>query len=272
VRGNDHFNEAIITAMLAACSAPHAAPPAPVPPASAAAGESGADEDLTQASVLRDRITRLLDEAVRRFVADGIDRELAETADFAVCAFIDETLLTSGWKDREEWMRVPLQYTRHNTATAGEDFYPVLDALLQKAEGLMPYAVTPAAAAGQKDDRAGQRALTAVLEVFALCLSQGFTGMLFNDEAAIRARLDKIGQFVPVVRHGLNAQDGARLFPAAYPQAPARKDPLNRLRRFDAFDWLLWLVPPLAVAALYHAYNLRLDALYNALVGGDPLP
>jgi type VI secretion system protein ImpK len=266
VRGSDHFNEALITAMLAACGAQ----PAPVPPA--AAGERDADEDLTRAPVLRDRITRLLDEAVRRSVADGIDRDLAETADFAVCAFIDEILLTSGWKDREEWMRVPLQYTRHNTATAGEDFYPVLDALLQRAEELMPYAVTPAAPAGQEDDRAGQRALAAVLEVFALCLSQGFTGMLFNDEAAIRARLDKIGQFVPVVRHGLNALDGARLFPAAYPRAPARKDPLNRLRRFDALDWLLWIVPPLAVAVLYHVYDLRLDAFYNALAGGVPLP
>ncbi|MDR2055481.1 MAG: DotU family type IV/VI secretion system protein [Desulfovibrio sp.] len=268
MRRNDHFNEAIITAMLAARRPPHAAPVSPVP-----AGESGSDEDLTLASVLRGRLTRLLDEAVRRSVADGIDRELAETADFAVCAFIDETLLTSDWKERQEWMQAPLQHARHNTATAGEDFYSILDTLLQKAERLTPCALAPAAAAeGQESDRAEWQSLAAVLEVFALCLSQGFTGMLFDDAAAIRERLDKIGRFVPSVGHGLNARDGARLFPAAYPRAPARKDPLNRLRRFDALDWLLWIAPPAAVAALYYVYNLRLDALYDALTGRIPPP
>lgn len=269
MRGNDHFNEAIITAMLAACRAPSGT----LPSAPAATGKSGADEDLTLAPALRDRLMRLLDEAVRRSAADGIDRELAETADFAVCAFIDETLLTSAWQGRQEWMRTPLQYARHNTATAGEDFYSILDTLLHKAERLTPYAVAPAAAtAGQEGDGAERRALTAVLEVFALCLSQGFTGMFFDDDAAIWKRLAKIGQFVPAVGRGLNAQDGARLFSAAYPQVPARKDPLNRLRRFDALDWLLWVMPPLAAAVLYHVYNLRLDALYNALTGGGTPP
>jgi type VI secretion system protein ImpK len=271
VRGNDHFNEAILTAMLAVEAAgrePRAAPSAP-----SAAKESGVDGDLTRASVLRDRLTRLLDEAVRRSVADGIDRELAETADFAVCAFIDEILLAPGWQERQEWLRAPLQYARHNTATAGEDFYSVLDTLLQKAERLTPYSVVSVADADElKDDRAGQQALTTVLEVFALCLSQGFTGMFFNDEAAIREKLAKIGEFAPTVRHGLGTLDGARLFPAAYAQDPARKDPLNRLRRFDSLDWLLWIVPPLAVAMLYYVYNLRLDALSDTLTGGIPLP
>jgi type VI secretion system protein ImpK len=261
----DYFNEAIVTAMLAAQARGGGETAAE---AAGAGGNGREDEDLTQAPVLRERLVRLLDEAVRRAMANGLVRDHAGTADFAVCAFIDEILLSSAWKGREEWLRNPLQFARHTTATAGEDFYRILDALLQKAGETPPLDMArPGRADGQV---AGETPpmLRAVLEIFAICLTRGFTGMFFNDRAAIRDRLTAIGRFVPELARALAAEDAARLFPAAYPDAPSRRNPLNRLRRFDGLDWLLWLAPPLVVAGLSYVYKARLDALLGALAEG----
>ncbi|MDR2075873.1 MAG: DotU family type IV/VI secretion system protein [Desulfovibrio sp.] len=294
----DYFNEALITAMLAA-EADSREPPGP-PAAQVqgivvedpdAADRKTADVNLTQAPGLRSYLVRLLDDAVRRAVAAGLDRTLAETADFAVCAFIDEILLSSAWAGRAEWMIAPLQLVRHNTATAGEDFYRILDVLLEKAgpgggdavsaarneasrggpetpagqEGLSG----PEAPAGQEEENASPEMLGIVLEVFALCLSRGFTGMYFNDAAAREGKLAAIARFVPAVANGVG--ENQRLFPAAYPASPARKNPLNRLRRFDGLDWLLWLIPPLVTGLLYLVYDLRLDALLTLFTEGSLL-
>ncbi|MDR1777095.1 MAG: DotU family type IV/VI secretion system protein [Desulfovibrio sp.] len=272
----DYFNEAIVTAMLAAqadgqTTGTKAFGPPGAAAASAMQNPDGLAEspDLGLAPALLERLTRLLNAACKRADADGVDRQIVEAADFAVCAFVDETLLSSQWSGREEWMRSPLQLVRHDTATAGEDFYRILDSLLQKAEELMPFGMTTP---GNQDkpvppdaNDAQRQSLKSVLEVFALCLARGFTGMLFDDEAAIRAKLLKIGNFVPAVMRGLTIADGAPLFPEAYPETPSRKAPLNLMRRYDALDWLLWLAPLLATGILYFVYDTRLNTLLDAL-------
>jgi type VI secretion system protein ImpK len=285
MRRADYFNEALVTAMLSVEAGSREELPAPpAPPTSpgrplALAGDSIADakapardEDLTQAPVLRKRLVSLLNQAVRLAIADGLDREYAETADFAVCAFIDEILLSSDWKGREEWMSSPLQLLRHDTATAGEDFYRILDVLLQKAGETLPRDILSPARVGQEEDTPEQTMLNTVLEIFALCLTQGFSGMLFNDTAAIRDKLNAISRFVPEILDGLKAKDDSLFFPAAYPDAPARKPPFGNLRRFDGLDWLLWLTPLFVVGLLYYFYDMRLNALLNALTGGSRMP
>ncbi|MDR2801271.1 MAG: DotU family type IV/VI secretion system protein, partial [Desulfovibrio sp.] len=211
---------------------------------------------------------RLLDESVRRAMAEGLDKDHAATADFAVCAFIDEILLSSTWKGRGEWLRNPLQLARHGTATAGEDFYRILDVLLQQAGEVLPLDLSLAPLMDGQDKGELPPMLRTVLEIFALCLSQGFTGMLFNDRAAIRGKLAAISRFIPTLAQTPAEGQAARLFPEAYPAAPARRNPLNSLRRFDRLDWLLWLAPLLVTAILYHMFNTRLDALLDALTEG----
>jgi hypothetical protein len=269
----DYFNEAIITAMLAG-AAGVGAPPEPAANAPRLTDGEDGDNDLTRAQTLHGRLVSLLDEAVRRSIEDGLPREYAETADFAVCAFLDEILLSSAWQGRLEWMSKPLQLSRHDTATAGEDFYRILDGLLEKGEKSMPAGAMPLSIrqVAQREENTEQRPLKTVLEIFALCLVQGFTGMLFDDDAAINAKLAKIGRFVPLLGLGRELKPGAEFFPVVRADAAARKNSFAGLLRHDFLDWLLWLTPPLAAGLMYYLYDSRLNALLEAFTKGNGLP
>ncbi|MDR1686147.1 MAG: DotU family type IV/VI secretion system protein [Desulfovibrio sp.] len=329
----DWFNEAMITAMLAAgaegadTGARDAQGPAltegrPFTPAAGGARDvPGAAPDdavtLTQAPNLRAHLLSLLDEARRLAVMDGFPPEYAETADFAVCAFIDETLLSSDWSGRTAWMTKPLQLERHDTGTAGEDFYRLLDDLLKKAgngsapglpasgtlpglpasgtlpgltasgtlpglpsSGTLPgltrstaqggAAAPPASspATGVRERGTADQAPEQLLEIFALCLAQGFTGMYFHDPDTVRSYLRKIGQLAPSVGTGAPSGDKALFSPAgAAPRASS-----SLLLRFDLLDWLLWLTPLGITAAIYYLCGSRLDDMLAGLLQRSTLP
>ena len=247
----DFFNEAIITAMLAASS--HS--------------EEGGDshEELLHPDMLRERLILLLDQARRAAVQEGMPPELAEAADFAVCAFIDEVLLSSTlWTGRLNWLKKPLQLQRHSTATAGEDFYALLNSLLEQAAGKAPVA-GPGGAGQEENANREYGAIVAVLEIFALCLTQGFTGMHYANLDAIDAQLDKIGRFVPAL-----GRSGKISLPK--PEAAQGAKSLSRggelLRRFDILDIALWVAPLLITLLIYHACRSRLDELLHAFLQG----
>ena len=258
------FNEAIVTGMLAAASGEGEE--------TARSGPGGADP--AGAEALRERLLALLDRADRTAAQAGIPADLVEAADFAASAFIDEVLLSSvSWRGRMDWLQKPLQFVRHGTATAGEDFYRLLDSLLEQAAAKAPFAPLAEAldAAGQpREDADARSPLHAILEIFALCLAQGFTGMFYDDPKAIRDRLDKIGRFVPAVNR--------RAAPFFF--APADKTGKRRpmrhgadlVRRFDLLDLGLWLVPPVLTLLLYYVCQIRLDRLLHTFLQGSTLP
>lgn len=264
----DFFNEAIVTAMLAASSAGAGDTP-----------PSGPDGgNLARADALQERLTALMNRADKAAVQAGMPNALVEAADFAACAFIDEALLSStAWPGRLDWMKKPLQFERHETATAGEDFFRLLDSLLEDAERKAPVVSLPdvyGAAPGTVDtpdilEGGARDPLHAVLEIFALCLAQGFTGMFYDSPAAIQDRLDKIGRFVPAV--GRRAEP----FFLARPAKTEERKPLRRItdlfRRFDPLDWGLWLVPPVLTALLYYVCETRLDRMLEPLLSGGIL-
>lgn len=211
---------------------------------------------------LRDHLLDLLQYADRQALAQGIPQDSVEAANLAVCAFIDEALLSQTWEGSREWMLHPLQRARHDTDTAGEEFYKVLDGLLDEFEAAIP----PPGNAHDKSAPKDPDPRRDVLEVFAMCLAQGFTGMHFLDERAISLRLARIGAIVPAV---VSIRDkGTPLFPAAYPDHSGRHAPLETMRRFDGTDWMLWLLPPLVTGLVYLACTTHLDAVLNALVQG----
>ena len=258
----DFFNEAIVTAMLAASSDD--------------AGDTRQSDpdggDLARADALRERLVALMDRADKAAVQAGMPNSLVEAADFAACAFIDEALLSSAtWRERLNWMRKPLQFERHETATAGEDFFRLLDSLLEEAEKKAPVgplsATHDSGGTPNSTETPSRDPLHAVLEIFALCLAQGFTGMFYGNPGAIRDRLDKIGRFAPAV--------GRRVEPFFLAQAgkTGEREPLRSaadlFRRFDPLDWVLWLVPPALTALLYRVCETRLDQLLQPLLQGS---
>ncbi|MCL1916659.1 MAG: DotU family type IV/VI secretion system protein [Desulfovibrionaceae bacterium] len=258
----DFFNEALVTTLLAVSSGKWEE-----------MAQSGPDgEALAEAEALRERLLALLDRAGRAATQAGLSAVLVEAADFAVCAFIDEILLSSpAWPGRMDWMQKPLQIARHGTATAGEDFYRLLDSLLEQADTEAPigHEVWDADEPPLRNSGEAQNPLCAVLEIYALCLAQGFTGMFYDDPEAVRNRLDKIGRFVPAVH-----RRAAPFFFEPAEKAEARKPLWSRadlIRRFDPLDLALWSVPPVLTLLLYYVCQTRLDRLLRIFLQGSAL-
>ncbi len=116
-----------------------------------------------------------------------------EAALFAVCAWIDEALLMSQWKEKERWRASPMQVTYFDTWNGGEEFFSRLAAL------------------DEREDQAR--------EVYYYCLAIGFKGSLFRqDDQEILERIKAEQRAKIAARH--RAQPGkGPLFPLSYGNA-----------------------------------------------------
>ncbi|RPH45637.1 MAG: DotU family type IV/VI secretion system protein [Planctomycetota bacterium] len=80
-----------------------------------------------------------------------VPQEDVQQAKYAICAFVDEMILTSSWGLKDSWSDKPLQLAYFNDFSAGEEFYNKVDTLR-----------------GSKKN--------SVLEVYYMCLALGFRG------------------------------------------------------------------------------------------------
>jgi type VI secretion system protein ImpK len=121
---------------------------------------------------LRAEIKKLFTELDAAAASAGKDPALVQAVRYALCAFVDEIVLSSSWNIRQDWASRPLQMEYFNDFTAGEEFYRRIDSLRGG------------------DDPARREAL----EVYALILGLGFRGKYggmagLEELRALRARL-----------------------------------------------------------------------------------
>jgi type VI secretion system protein ImpK len=109
--------------------------------------------DLGDSRVLRERILSLLDNMERSCRDSGIAPEDIQMVKFALVAFIDETINTSDWVQKESWLSNPLQLDLFNRLDAGEEFFTRLDQLRERPQ-----------------------ANAEVLELYYMCMVLGFRG------------------------------------------------------------------------------------------------
>jgi type VI secretion system protein ImpK len=128
-----------------------------------------ASHEFGDADVLRRRIKDLLDRAEREALRTGLPSEEARSAKFALVAFIDETILSSDWSQKERWVAKPLQLEFYDRYDAGEIFFDRLEEMLRQ----------PAQQAE-------------VLEVYYLCMTLGFKGRyLLHDQERLRMLIEE---------------------------------------------------------------------------------
>ena len=96
----------------------------------------------------------------------GFSKEAFETSLFALCAWIDETVMESQWKEKKQWISTSLQMKLYHTTNAGVLFF-------EKLTGL-------------SEDEINIR------EVYMYCLTLGFRGKFFSpdDESRLRGIVD----------------------------------------------------------------------------------
>lgn len=112
-----------------------------------------ATNDYGNASELKSRVSDMFDRFEKSARLAGIDNEKIRLTKFALVAFLDETIICSEWKEKDEWLTEPLQIKLFDTFNAGEEFFTNMAILREKTSI-------------NKD----------ILEVYYLCLSLGFKG------------------------------------------------------------------------------------------------
>lgn len=110
-------------------------------------------QEYGPADVLRDRIKGLLEDARKAAGRLGAVPEDVKDAEFALAAFIDETLVSSEWSQKDYWVAKPLQLELFDRNDAGEEFFTRLERL-----------------------RGNPARHAELLEVYYLCLALGFKG------------------------------------------------------------------------------------------------
>jgi len=167
-------------------------------------------------------VQRLLAETESAMRGGGIDVEEYDEARFAVCAWVDEALLSSTWSGRTEWQKNSLQRKYFHTSDAGQEFFERLNRL-----GMQ-----------QRDAR----------EIYYLCLAMGFKGRYHQDgdEPLLEQLKTSNLKFLLGSSVGLPALDRTELFPEAYPVEGTEKAVVQG-RRFLSPAALTALLAPLVL-------------------------
>lgn len=130
--------------------------------------------------VLRHRIVDLLDRTEREALSAGGAPETIQKAKFAIVAFLDETILSSDWPQKEEWINTPLQLELYDQYDAGEVFFDHLHSFLD----------SPNAHAEE-------------LEVYYLCMALGFKGKYrLHEQEKLRELIERTSQTLSDLRDG----------------------------------------------------------------------
>jgi type VI secretion system protein ImpK len=78
---------------------------------------------------VKGEIAQLLLQAEQACGREAVPSDEFDLARFAVCSWIDETLLGSDWRDKQLWQREQLQRLYYRTTEAGVELFDRLQAL-----------------------------------------------------------------------------------------------------------------------------------------------
>lgn len=179
-------------------------------------------------------VRRLLNESESYIKKELVTKEDYDQARFAICAWIDEAILSSNWQGKGRWQADPLQRVYYQTADAGEEFYQRLNKL-----GL------------QQGD---------VREVYYLCLAIGFRGRYCQDGDEFLLDQLKTSNLKLLTGSsiGIPSLERSELFPQAY-STEAESIPLKSEKwRFSPATLAFLGVPVLLYVLLFLIFTLIL--------------
>jgi type VI secretion system protein ImpK len=190
---------------------------------------------------VRHNVLRLMSDSEACLSRNGFSTEDSDLAKFAVCAWVDETLLSMQWPGRSQWQKEQLQRLFFKTTRAGEEFFERLNRL----------------GVHQQDVR----------EVYYLCLALGFSGKYIHDED--RFLLDKLrGSNLKLLfgsSVGIPSFKDIELFPEALPD-PAESEASKQSTRFSLAPLLGIVAPVVVFGILYGIFAMVLDGYADSIL------
>ncbi len=190
---------------------------------------------------VRSRVEGMLSAAYNEAV-EPFGGEDADLARFAVCAWIDEAVLSSSWNEKGTWQKEPLQLKYYQTLAAGEIFFEKLNAL------------------GVQNNDAR--------EVYYLCLAMGFMGRYCKE--GDRFLLDQLKtsnlKVLMGSSVGVPALKKTQLFPEAYP--PVGNVPVKAASGpgYGLMNIIIVSIPVALFGLLYGIYYFVLNNITKTLV------
>lgn len=182
-------------------------------------------------------VTRLLGQSEDCVRKGHVSQEEYDQARFAVCAWVDEAILSSGWKEKAQWQREQLQRLYYRTTEAGEEFFERLNAVGFQQRG--------------------------VREVYYLCLALGFTGRHCNpgDELLLGQLKTSNLKLLLGTSVGVPSLEREHVFPDAYPTEAFEVSPRERRFRWSVFTVACLAGPVVLFGLLFLVYRFALSGI-----------
>jgi type VI secretion system protein ImpK len=182
-------------------------------------------------------------ESVKRGLVS--DEEYRE-AHFAVCAWVDEAILSSPWQEKAKWTREQLQRLHYQTTDAGEEFFERLNRL--------------------------GPAQTGAREVYYLCLAMGFAGRYHNqgDEFLLEQLKTSNLKLLSGSSLGLPTLERGELFAEAYPPDSPGAAPQRKAGLFSAFTLASLGGPVVLFVVLFVIYRFALSGIGDNILSRIP--
>ena len=165
-----------------------------------------------------------------------------DSARFAVCAWVDEAILSSAWTQKSQWQKEPLQRVYYQTSDAGEEFFEKLNGLdLQQRE---------------------------VREVYYLCLALGFAGRFCKpgDETLLNQLKASNLKILMGRSVGLPSLENTDLFPEALPPESGARAIPKRGWQFPLLTVTALAGPVIFFGLLYFVYRFTLNGMADNLL------
>ena len=171
---------------------------------------------------VRADVLRLISQSEEKLKDATFTMEDFDTARFAACAWVDESILNSSWRDKDRWQGEQLQRLYYHTTDAGEIFFERLNTL----------------GAHQMDVR----------EVYYLCLALGFKGRYCHegDDLLLEQLQTSNLKLLTGSSIGLPSLDKTELFQEAYPIESQDSVTHKRSFRLSLFT-LSWIGAPIVL-------------------------
>ncbi|WP_299983415.1 DotU family type IV/VI secretion system protein [Desulfobacula sp.] len=197
-------------------------------------------DQLQTQSVEYDQVSnnyhQLIQRAKLRAKSAGIPKDRFAQALFAIFAWVDETILETGWKQKNEWIKNSLQKKIYNTTSAGTEFFAEIEKF-------------------GPDDKD-------ILEVYDYCLASGFKGCLYKSYH--QEKLDGIKINIrKKITDGGDFDTPDILFPEAGDIEFSKRLKRKRWKGLSNFSSILVLFPILLFLMLYYFFNERLIQMVN---------
>jgi type VI secretion system protein ImpK len=186
-------------------------------------------------------IARLMSDIEIRVGQSNITTDDFDLARFAVVAWVEETLLSSAWQDKDRWQKESLQRLYYQIADAGEIFFDRLNTI-------GPH---------QRDVR----------EVYYLCLAMGFKGRYIHegDDYLLDQLKTSNLKLLTGTSVGIPSLEKGNFFPEAYPVEAEALSPSKSGPRFSRFTLIGLAIPVVLFVGLFVIYTFILSHLGDSL-------